>query len=228
MSNIIGFESNANHNFVALDKNTTPLHGQRLVRLIAKSARGTNQPSNPNLTHSLAVSIPPVTMEAVAGVIDKLIPHVIGMVQDTQDKIIREYRLESGSDIINQSLISVDAVIAWLESNATGERVTKEYLQEWFDADYGDITKQWINAIAGGQLSEIVIEQKTNLMRDMIAGWASPKYSPNIPSLKAQIRFMTHCESLDANDMRMSGFMTRAQTMLEKKEAELSTDALGF
>lgn len=226
MSNIIGMTQA--HKFEVLDKNTAPLHGQRLVRLIAKSARGTNKPANEHLQQSLAVSVPPVTMDEVVAHIDKLIPHVIGMVQDAQDKIIREYRIESGADNINQELISVESVIAFLDSSATGERVSKEYLQEWFASEYEDIAKQWINTIAGGSLSDVVIEQKTNLMRDMIAGWASPKYSPNIPSLKAQIRFMNHCNDIDAIDMRMSGFLNKASTMLEKKENELNMDALGF
>lgn len=226
MSNIIGMTQA--HKFEVLDKNTAPLHGQRLVRLIAKSARGTNKPANEHLQQSLAVSVPPVTMDEVVAHIDKLIPHVIGMVQDAQDKIIREYRIESGADNIHQELISVESVIAFLDSSATGERVSKEYLQEWFAAEYEDIAKQWINQIAGGSLSELVIEQKTNLMRDMISGWASPKYSPNIPSLKAQIRFMNHCVAIDASDMRMNGFLNKAGAMLEKKEEELNTDALGF
>lgn len=227
MSNITGIIP-ANHSFVTLDKNTTALTGQRLVRLIAKSARGTDKPSNPNLAHSLAVSIPYVTMDEVVNVIDKLIPHVIGMVQDTQDKIIREYRIESGNETINQSLIDVNAVIAWLDSSATGERVSKEYLQDWFTSEYEDITKQWINQIAGGELNDDVVTQKTNLMRDMIAGWASPKYSPNIPSLRAQIRFMNDCVSNEVSDARMNGILDKAKNMLDKKEKELSTDALGF
>lgn len=227
MSNITGITP-ANHSFVTLDKNTSALTGQRLVRLIAKSARGTDKPSNPNLTQSLAVSIPYVSMDEVVNVIDKLIPHVIGMVQDTQDKIIREYRIESGNETINQSLIDVNAVIAYLDASATGERVSKEYLQDWFTSEYEDITKQWINQIAGGSLSDIVIDQKTNLMRDMIAGWASPKYSPNIPSLKAQIRFMNDCVSNEVSDARMNGILDKAKNMLDKKEKELSTDALGF
>lgn len=227
MSNITGLTP-ANHAFVELDKNTTALTGQRLVRLIAKSARGTDKPSNPNLPHSLAVSIPYVSMDEVVNVIDKLIPHVIGMVQDTQDKIIREYRIESGNETINQSIIDVNAVIAWLDASATGERVSKEYLQDWFNSEYTDVAKAWINRVAGGELSEIVIEQKTNLMRDMIAGWASPKYSPNIPSLKAQIRFMSDCVSNECADVRMTGMMKKAQDMLTKKEQELSVDAFGF
>lgn len=227
MSNITGLTP-ANHSFVALDKNTSALTGQRLVRLIAKSARGTDKPSNPNLAHSLAVSIPYVTMDEVVNVIDKLIPHVIGMVQDTQDKIIREYRIESGNETINQSIIDVNAVIAYLDASATGERVSKEYLQDWFTSEYEDITKQWINQIAGGELNEDIVTQKTNLMRDMIAGWASPKYSPNIPSLRAQIRFMSACVDNEVSDVRMNGILDKAKTMLDKKEKELSTDALGF
>jgi hypothetical protein len=140
----------ANHTFVTLDKNTEALTGQRLVRLIAKSARGTDKPSNPNLAQSMAVSIPYITMEEVVEHIDKLIPHVIGLVQDTQDKIIREYRIESGAADINQSLIDVGAVIAYLDASATGERVSKEYLQDWFTSEYAEVAKAWINRVAGG------------------------------------------------------------------------------
>ena len=226
MSNIIG-QTQA-HKFVALDKNTAPFHGQRLVRLIAKSARGTDKPANEYLQSSMAVSVPTVTMEEVVNVIDKLVPHVIGLVQDAQDKIIREYRIESGADVINQELISIEAVLAYLDQSATGERVSKEYLQDWFTSEYEQVTKLWINAIAGGSLSDIVIDQKTNLMRDMVAGWASPKYSPNIPSLKAQLRFMNHCVQNDCADMRLTGFMNKAQALLNKKEEELNYDALGF
>ena len=216
------------HQFVALDKNTTPLHGQRLVRLIAKSARGSDKPANEHLQSSLAVSVPPVTMEEVVGVIEQLIPHVIGMVQDAQDKIIREYRIESGNTSIAGELINVQSVIDYLESSAQGERVSKEYLQEWFISEYEEIAKSWINRIAGGSMSDIVIEQKTNLMKDMIAGWASPKYSPNIPSLKAQIRFMSECVEMEASDMRMNAILARAKTMLAKKQEEMNVDALGF
>lgn len=227
MSNITGLTP-ANHQFVTLDKNTEALTGQRLVRLIAKSARGTDKPSNPNLAQSMAVSIPYVTMDEVVAVIDKLIPHVIGLVQDTQDKIIREYRIESGSESINQSIIDVNAVIAFLDASATGERVSKEYLQDWFTSEYADVAKNWINRMAVGELSEIVVEQKCNIMRDMIAGWSSPKYSPNIPSLKAQIRFMSDCVQSECADVRMTGYLKKAQDMLVKKEQEMSVDALGF
>lgn len=227
MSNITGLTP-ANHKFVALDKNTTALTSQRLVRLIAKSARGTDKPSNPNLPHSLAVSIPYVTMDEVVAAIDKLIPHVIGLVQDTQDKIIREYRIESGADSVNQSLLSVESVIQYLDQSATGERVSKEYLTEWFDTEYKDVAIAWIHSIAGGQLDETVAENKVGVMRDMIAGWASPKYSPNIPSLKAQKRFIEHCVSVDSCDVRLSAIGDKVASMLDKKERELNMDVLGF
>ena len=215
------------HQFIKLEKNTTALSGQRLVRLIAKGARGTGD-KNPHLTESLAVSIPTIQMEDVVNVIDQLIPHVIAMLGDTQDKIIREWRLESGRDEVHDNQISIAACIEWLNENSTGERVTREYLGEWFTSEYASLCNEWISVVSGGQLSEIVRDQKTNLMRDMIAGWASPKYSPNIPSLKAQLRFMNHCADNEVADLRMNSIITKATAMLTKKENELSEDALGF
>lgn len=228
MSNITGLTP-ANHAFVVLEKNTNPLSGQRLVRLIAKSARGSaGGDKNPNLTQSMAVSIPFVSTEAVVEMIDKLLPHVIGMVQDAQDKIIREHRIESGSNEINQRLIDVDAVIAYLDASAAGDRVSKEYLTEWFTDTYGVAVVEWIGVISGGGLAEVVIDQKCAVMRDMIAGWSSPKYSPNIPALKAMIRFVSAMSESDQADARLVAIGHKASAMLTKKESELSTDALGF
>ena len=58
------------HQFSQLNKDSKALAGQRLVRLIAKADKNGNYPS-PNLTESLCVSVPHVSQEAVAEVIDK-------------------------------------------------------------------------------------------------------------------------------------------------------------
>lgn len=213
------------HSFVKLDKNAAPAMGQRLVRLIAKGTK------NANLVESLAVSIPRVTQDDVADCIDRLLPHVVGLVQDAQDKMIREIRIESGRDEIHQDQISMGEVIAWLDSTAAGDRVSMEYLQEWFAEEYKSAALGYISnamAIDWSPASEeipIVLEQKYNVLREMFAGWASPKYSPNIPKLKAMIRF---AESVDELDSRMAAMIGKAKVMLAKKEAELTDDALGF
>lgn len=212
------------HSFNKLEKNSKPLNGQRLVRLIAK---GENK--HVNLSESLCVSVPRVTSEEVADVIDRLLPHIVGMVQDAQDKMIREYRIESGREAIQQSVIRMDEVVAWLDANAAGDRVTSEYLAEWFTEEYAEAAHQYIaNAmgvdIVNGEVPEVVM-QKTAVLRDMFTGWSSGKYSPNIPKLKAMIKF---AESVDELDGRMSGLIVKCRDMLTKKEAELASDALGF
>lgn len=215
------------HQFNKLTKTSTPLSGQRLVRLIAKADRS-GKYASPNLNESLCVSIPRIADEAIVEVIDKLIPHIIRMCEDAQDKIIREYRIESGRNEVMDTVIDMNAVLGYMAADAAGDRVTKEYLSEWFVSSYSSVASEWIKAISGAQMSDELIEVKCNTLRDMFAGWASPKYSPNIPSLRAMLRFITYTVSQDCADSRMDTLHEKASKMLEKKEAELSTDALGF
>ena len=96
-----------NHMFSPLTKTSRAIDGQRLVRLIAK---GENKPEH--LQESLCVSVPVVTAEQVAESIESLIPAVVGFVMDTQDKIIREYRIESGHASINEEQFNIAACVA--------------------------------------------------------------------------------------------------------------------
>jgi hypothetical protein len=212
------------HTFTPLSKGSKAFAGQRLVKLIAK---GENK--SPNLQESLCVSIPLITASEVAEYIDRLLPHVVGMVQDAQDKIIREYRIETGRNELPQNVIDLDKVVVWLDENAAGDRVTSEYLSAWFKEEYAEAATQYIAHImsldvVNGEVPPVV-EAKCNVLREMFIGWASPKYSPPIPQLKAMIRFTDSISDLDA---RMSAIATKCASMLAKKEAELQCDALGF
>lgn len=103
--------SNTTHDFIKLDKDAKPMAGQRLIRLIAK---GENK--HPNLSESLCVSVPRVTQDEVADCIDRLLPHIVGMVQDAQDKIVREWRIEHGRDDLDGSVLSMESVIEFLDA----------------------------------------------------------------------------------------------------------------
>lgn len=216
--------SKTTHDFIALTKDAKPLMGQRLIRLIAK---GENK--HPNLSSSLAVSVPRVTQDEVADCIDRLLPHIVGMVQDAQDKIVREWRIEHGRDDLDGSILSMDSVIEFLDANAAGDRMSTEYLQQWFMEEYQDAALGYIcNAMQLDMTPDNVPEvaiQKCNILRDMFAGFSSPKYSPPIPKLKAMIAFAGSVSELDG---RMAAMITKAKVMLQRKEAELAEDALGF
>lgn len=212
-----------NHIFSPLNKDSKALAAdQRLVRLIAKGKE-----KHENLQASLCVSIPVVSQDVIVDVIDKLLPHVVGMVQDAQDKMIREWRLEHGRNEIPQDVFNVDHVIAWLDANARGDRVSSEYLTEWFIDGYAEIAKEFIQNAMGGAVTDTVIAQKTTVLCDMFTGFASPKYSPSIPVCKAIIRFAGYAVERGA-DARMNQYGAKASEILARKESEVSADALGF
>lgn len=232
------------HQIVLMDKKSKAMNGQRLVRIIAKAASaplGDNWVKkesgfyNPHLTASMCVSVPHIELSDVQAQITALLPHIGVMLESVQDSIIGELRKESGTDGINDAEISVAACIAYMESENKGNRVTSEYLAKWFEDTYSLAAAEFIATMCG--FSEdcnnwtpdqvVVIETKSRAIRDMFAGFASGKYSPDIPKCKAMIRF---CEFIGAEslDVRMVTYRDKAVKIKSEKEKELSVDALGF
>lgn len=216
------------HGFQKLEKNSKPLSGQRLVRLIAKKDKSGDYASG-NLVESLFVSIPPVNTDEITIHIGSLIPHIVSMLEGVQSEIIREYRIEHGSDSIDESEFEIDKCIAFLDSQSTGSRLTTEYLQSWFIEMYSDSAAEFIAKMNKCEVEELSEEQlkKVSVLRDMFAGFASARYSPDIPKCKAMMRFGEFLGEGNA-DSRMVGFVGKASKIKAEKEAEMSSDALGF
>jgi len=71
------------------------------------------------------------------------------------------------------------------------------------------------------------IKKKMNILRDMFAGFASGKYSPEIPKCKAMIKFGEYLT--EGNwDGRMQAIQAKTKKLLAEKTEALSMDALGF
>lgn len=192
------------HVFTPLKKDSKALAAdQRLVRLIAK---GKNK--SENLNESLCVSVPQVTIEQVTEYIDVLMPYVVGMVADTQDKIIREYRIESGAADINEALFDVTHCVAWLSENATGERLTGEMLRDWLDEDYKDAIIDWAKQLpAMVNAPESKVLSVYNIVRDTITQYANPHFKPNMRQCDM---ILSLCGAVD-NDGRMLGIAAKTQ-----------------
>src|SRR5574337_11816 len=174
------------HVFNPLTKDSKALDGQRLVRLIAK---GKNK--SENLDKSLCVSVPQVTIEQVTEYIDALMPYVVGMVADTQDKIIREYRIESGAAEIHEALFDVPHCVAWLAENATGERLTGDMLREWFSEDYKDACIDWLKskpALSG--LTDEQMGHKFNAVLGTIVEFANPRSEEHTSELQSPLNLV--------------------------------------
>lgn len=109
---------------------TNPLSGQRLAKVGYKSTE-----KNPAKYKSVAVSLPQIPGEDVSSSINELMPYVMGMLEGVQDSVIRSLYENKGGKLtqVLDSDISVQACIAYLESEAAGDRLKKEHIESWFD-----------------------------------------------------------------------------------------------
>lgn len=221
-----------NHIVAKLEKNSKAIDGQRLARVIAKKNKEGNYECE-HLTESKAISIPIINGAFTEGELKMLQPHIIGMIANAQDELIRECII-NGATSINDAQISIAECIKYLDDSAKGNRITSEYMQKWFVDTYTEPAMEFIcTAICkydANQLSQeqvLSIEKRVNVLRDMFAGWASPKYSPDIPKCKAMRKFGEFLGS-DNWDARMQAIQDKVIATQKKKEEELSMDALGF
>jgi hypothetical protein len=220
------------HQFSPLTKSSKPLTGQRLVRVIAKAAKDGSY--HANLSESLCMSVPVLTGDEVRVHIDALMPHIVSMCMDAQDSIVKELRLESGCTEVAEESISVAAIVGWMDTEAKGGRVTGEYLTEWFKDAYALQAAEFIaiacrfgeDADAWTPDQVTVIEQKTNVLAGMFAGFASGKYAPQIPQCRAILKFGEFVS--ESVDSRMAVYLEKTAKVLKVREEELNADALGF
>lgn len=221
------------HNIVKLDKNSKALSGQRMSRVIAKKDKDGAYQSE-HLNESKFVSLPTIVPEFTEAQVSALAPHIVGLLADAQDQIIRDRIITDGITSVHDDEISIDKCIAYLDDAAKGNRVTGEYVAKWFTETYGESAIEFVAALCKFSVDDNltedqlkVIETKVNVLTSMFSGFASGKYSPDIPKCKAMGKF---CEFVTEENMdaRMLNYRDKAKSILEAKQAELSMDALGF
>lgn len=221
-----------NHVFSKLEKNSKAIDGQRLARVIAKKNKEGNYESE-HLQESKCISIP-VIAELSQSQLTALMPHVIGLVANAQDEIIRELLITTGATSINDAQISIEECVKYLDDSAKGNRVTSEYMQKWFSETYEEPAYEFIcvevckyNPNDLSEAQSATLEKKFNILRDMFAGFASGKYSPDIPKCKAILKFGEYLNK-DNWDARMTNVQEKTAKIKAEKEEALSMDALGF
>lgn len=209
----------SSHVFNVLNSKSQALPDQRLVRLIVK---GKNR--SENLQDSLCVSIPVTGQSEVVDHIDSLLPYVVGLVHDAQDKIIREYRINTGASDIHEDQFSMERVIAWLAENATGERLTGAMIREWFSEEYAESLTSWIKELptmVGA--TDDTIQHHHNSISKLIESFADVRFRFTEPQIRMLESFFSSVEP----DTRMMQLNARLEKQKQEQDS-MNLESLGF
>lgn len=112
-----------------------PLSGQRLAKVGYKTSKKT-----PAKFKSICVSVPQIDPTEVQEKISRLLPHIGTMLENAQDGIIRSlYESQEGNlSSVADHEISIDSCIAFMDAEAAGDRLKKEHIESWFDAEISE------------------------------------------------------------------------------------------
>jgi hypothetical protein len=112
-----------------------PLNNQRLSK-IGYKGRGNKEAK----FQSVCVSVPFISEPLSEIQVDRLMPHIRNILETAQDGIIRSLYESSGGNLksVSDEEISFDSIMGYLDAESTGGRLTKEYLNSWFDSQIKD------------------------------------------------------------------------------------------
>ena len=185
------------------------LTGQRLAKVRYKTTakQAAKYPS-------VCVSVPFVSPEIVTENIKRLMPYVLDMVQNAQDGVIRSlYESSDGTlSSVTDSDISIDSCISYLEAESQGTRLTKEFIDAWFDSCVSEYVQALIIEKLGYGESltedqELTVKRHVNGYRGMYSALAGGKtmYQPNqIASLKRVLALVDTDDTATKLDARLS------------------------
>lgn len=165
------------------------LTGQRLAKVGYKSSKTT-----PAKFPSICVSVPPVDSADITANIDHLTHIWNETVSNAQDGIIRSLYESSDGTLtsVSDDDISIAAVINYLEAESTGGRLTKEFLESWFDANVSEnLTFIIADKLGFAELNDeqmIVIQKHLNMYRGLIASLSGGKTILQTMQINACIR----------------------------------------
>jgi hypothetical protein len=174
------------HTLTPLTKTSKAMDGQRLVRVIAKQDKEGTYPDN--LKESLCVSIPKIEEATVQSSITSLMPHIVAMLGDAQDSIIRELRITTGCNEVSDDEIGIGKVIEWLDEESTGSRLTKEMLAKWFTESYSDVAAEFIAEMMKFGKVEELSEDQSKVVAQKINVWLVCSQAIRAASLRLTFR----------------------------------------
>lgn len=193
--------------------------GQRLVKVGYKSSK-----KAPAKYPSVCVSVPRIEQPIPAEHMERLNPYIVALVEDTQDKIVKSlYESADGAlDTVSDDDISISAVCAYLESEASGGRLPIEIINSWFDDNVRDnlyvVIADRLKFDMSTPEQELTVLKHLAGYKEMFSALSGGKtfYSPaQIAGLKRAIEVSSVADELSEK------LVKRLDAMTEKKEKDL-------
>ena len=174
---------------------------------------------------SVCVSVPYIDPDSITANIPALVTHIRYMLENAQDGIIRSlYETSDGAlSQVTDTDLSIASCISFMEAESEGTRLTKEFIESWFDSSVKDYVYTLITEKLGyGDNANLTVEQDmtvckhVNGYRGMYSALAGGKtmYQPNqINSLKRVL------DIVDTDDTQVK-LLARLNKMLETPKIE--------
>ena len=200
-------------------KNSQSLTGQRLAKCRYKTTAKQSAKFP-----SVCVSVPYIDVRNAIVDYTPLFPHIQAMLENAQDGIIRSlYESSDGAlSQVTDNDLSISACIAYMNAENEGSRLTKEFIESWFDTSVRDYVYALVSEKLGYGTDDLTVEQDitvckhVNGYRGMYSALAGGKtmYQPNqINSLKRVL------DIVDTDDTS-TRLINRLNKMLETPKIE--------
>lgn len=202
---------------------TKALTGQRLAKVGYKTTTKT-----PAKFPSIAVSVPQFRVQPILDNVQRLLPYIGTMLENAQDGVLRSlYESSDGTlaHVTNED-ISIDACIAFLASEAEGDRLTKVTVENWFTQNARDTVfvmiaeKLGFTADDPSDAQTARIEQSVKAYRDIFASLSGGKTMLAMPQIQSLRKVL---ELVDSDDV--GARLAARLNAMEKKHAEIAATA---
>jgi hypothetical protein len=158
------------------------LSSQRLSRVGYKSTV-----KNPAKFPSVCASVPVIPSQDIILSVDKMVDHIRTMLENAQDGIFRSlYESSDGKlEAVHDSELDIASCIAFLDAEATGDRLTKARIEAWFDAEISDNLLVTIAEKMGVEdIENAAVTKHAKIYRDVLSMLAGGKTILNEKQIK--------------------------------------------
>lgn len=194
--------------------------GFRAVKCLYKMNPQTKQIAGKN---SYIYLIDAITEESIQARLPEFMPFFVSYLQEQENQVVKDLH-KSGSVYLADAATGLDVVLARLEASGTGNRLNKEKIESWFDAEMNDRLSSAFSSKMGisAESSEAELTKLISVVdtyKAKFSGLASGKVAYRKEEAEVLVRALEVTEA--EKSLIGSRFALRLQRMIDKKEDDL-------